>query len=429
MSASSSTSDIFFISAATVSKVLLVATVGLVLATQMSGGAKSVKGLSFYVGYIQLPCLLLTQLVQDLTWELLRQCWAALLFSCVALGVGYTSGLVVRRLVPEEARGHVVLGCTFQNAVSFALAMLYSVRGVSWMEGKALQEGTAYIFIYNIPTNFAIWGLGSIVVRNAVEEIAVKKGKKVKPKGTWFEEVWYPLLTTPPVTVTLIAAFVALVPPVKWLVTSTPPLSLILGGVKVLSEGCVPLQLLVLGCNLMSAPPPPAQAPEPKLTLPIPSNEAKEPMTSPASPIPASSPFSTVLSLEGGQFPPPQHNRPPSSPRRLSSPAVGSPTSDAVAVASSRRLGLIVTAVRLLVIPLVVLCLFQVLDTVGLMPTSKVFRFVMLLESCAPSGINVSILCTVYDYNPRRYAQMLVVCYIAAVFTTTAWMTLYLWLV
>jgi predicted permease len=405
----SSASEIFFISAATVSKVLLVATTGLVLASQMSGGAKSVKGLSFYVGYIQLPCLLYSQLVDNLTWDLLRQCWAALLFSCAALGIGYGCGLVAQRFVAEEARGHVILGCTFQNAVSFALSMLYSVRGVPWLEGSALSEGIAYIFIYNIPTNLFLWGFGGLIVRNAAEELAAKSGKKVKPKGTFFSDVLYPLITTPPVTATLCAVFTALVYPVKWLVTAQP-LSTVMSGVRVVADGCVPLQLLVLGCNLMSAPPPAPPASPSSSKSPIDANG------SPNGPL-----ISPPVALEGGgQFPGVAFQKENGSPKEVSSPT-------GTHSGSARRLGIIVTIVRLFVIPALVFLLMHVMILFGLIPQSKVFRFVMLIESCAPSAINVSILCTVYDYFPRRYTQMLVVCYVAAVLTTTAWMSLYLW--
>ena len=370
------TTALLVISVTTVAKVLLVAATGLTLASQMSGGRNSVKGLGFYTVYVMLPCLLFTKLVDTLSWELLRTCYAAMIFCALAMLIGYACGQFGKRFVPADIEGHVVLATTFQNVVSFALSILFSIRGVPWLDQQALDEAQSFIFIYNVVSAFFLFGGGSYIIRQALERIGRSQGEAAKVKKPFFQEHIVPLMKNPPIVASILAMVVALTPPLQ-AIFQMQPLATIMSGLRTVGEGTVPLTLLVLGCNLVG---------DRLVTVP------------PG--VPSISP--TVSPQPQGVKP----DRPEVSPRTLA---------------------IFVSIVRYIVIPVVLFIVLHFFLVWKLVPDSKVFKLVMAIEFFAPSAINVSILCTLFNYKPKQYTEMLLWVYIIAIGSTTVWMAFSLW--
>jgi hypothetical protein len=87
----------------------------------------------------------------------------------------------------------------------------------------------------------------------------------------------------------------------------------------------------------------------------------------------------------------------------------------------------IVVLVRLFVIPAVFFALQHVLFLANALPDNKVFRLTVLVESCAPTAINVSVICSLFAYRTRQFSRVLFIIYTSSIVSTTLWLVVYLW--
>lgn len=375
--------ELLLVSVSTVAKVLLIALVGVVVSQRFSGGAASVKGLGYLTVYIMLPLLLFTKIADDLTPEILERCSFAIFASVLAVAIGTLCGYVARPLVAPVDRVILVLGCMCQNAVSYPLSVLYSLRGVAWFGPGELEEAHAYVFLYNLAITVTLWSIARRLIETAATEAGTYKPKE-RPanKGSvfligrpWATQVYswgasaMSLLLTGPIVASALGIVVALTPPLK-AAYQAPPLATLVSGARVLGSGCVPMQLLVLGANLAT------------------SHNAKAAKVSTAGPQP-----------------------------------------DTVAAdrAESRRFYATASVVRLVVIPTILFALLHLCVKIGLIPNVPAFKLTMLIEVSAPPAINTSILCSLHNYRTKEFTAMLLVAYLAAVASTTWWLTVALW--
>lgn len=418
-------SELFWISVATVSKVLLIAVTGIILASQMTGGRDSVKGLGFYTVYVLLPCLLFTKLVDNLTWELLQTSFAAPLCAIMCICIGYCCGQIAKRYVPLAVRGHVVLACTGQNAVSFALALLYSLKGVAWLDADALSVATSYVFLYNVPSSLAIWALGTYIVRSSVEELRAKEVlllddgteekkklltevSKMKEKAasqTWFQRNILPSIKSPPLVASFLAIVIALTPPLNFL-SHHQPLHTLMSGLRLVGDGTVPLQLLVLGCNLIGG--------DGNKKNQADQNTASQKQKKQLSVIATSGTSGEPLEL-------------PPSQEELNKMKEREALRKELEVFPPKKLGLFVGFVRLVVIPAILFMVLHIGRVAGVIPNSKVFLLTMFIEVSAPSAINASILVNLYNYRGKEYTEMLLTVYTMSIATATFWISVALW--
>lgn len=361
------------IAVSTVGKVLLVAASGLAISKKLKFKT-SVKGVSYITVYIFLPCLLFTRIVRGITMDSFSRLYWAMLLALLPILIGLLFARLVSALIPRELRGLLQVGCAFQNAVSFPLAIIISLHSVPWLaEGADKDQAQVYVFVYNITSSILLWSLGSHIVRTSkAEEDALNAQQKEKeeprdssppstaapqappqsslPKGSWVTTVLKPMMSAP-----LVASFVGL------LVALTPLRALfltrgmetLLGGMETLGAGTVPLTLFVLGCNLVSD------------------------------------------DTSGSELP--------------------------------KRFVVAMCFVRLVLIPSAIFAAVHALSAAGAIPDSRIFKLVMLVEGMAPSAINSSVICSLYSYRTKEYTRTLFFEYIAAIASTSFWLTLFLW--
>jgi predicted permease len=96
-------------------------------------------------------------------------------------------------------------------------------------------------------------------------------------------------------------------------------------------------------------------------------------------------------------------------------------------VAFPRSFVIIVVTVRLFVIPGIFFLLLHLLFVMNAIPENKVFRLTVLVESCAPTAINASVICSLYSYRTREFSRVLFIVYTSSIVSTTAWLMVYLW--
>ena len=149
----------------TVGKVLLVAATGIVLSKNLSNKRESLKGMSYITVYIMLPCLLFTEMTKVVSWSSLSQYYSAVLLSLVPMLTGYVISRSLRRLVPHELHGLLILACTFQNALSFGLGILMSLHGVPWFTSDRVAEAEGYVFLYNVCCSLSLWSFAMHIVK------------------------------------------------------------------------------------------------------------------------------------------------------------------------------------------------------------------------------------------------------------------------
>ncbi|ORC92455.1 transporter [Trypanosoma theileri] len=210
------------------------------------------------------------------------------------------------------------------------------------------------------------------------------------------------ILKSPPVCATLSAIVISLVPPLRWLAES-PPGDVIIGGMKIIGAGAIPLQLLLLGCNVAGSRPPPLE-------------NKNRPTT-------------------GGK-----HNRDDEDNEDEEEDGDNDNTMHTVGISDGQRrcmkffsisqptlFAILTVSLRLVFIPLVCFVIIHFLRVGGIIPPERDFLLSVLLGTCAPSAINSSLICTMHSYKARPYAQMIFVMYVTAIGTTAFWLTFYIW--
>ncbi|RNF06810.1 putative transporter [Trypanosoma rangeli] len=474
----------------TVGKILLCSCVGLFASRYFVEPEQSVKGLSTISVLIFLPCLLFSNLVLQVTWEELGQFYWAPLLACVTTIMGFVSSQAFKLFLHPEWHSVLVLGCTFQNGLTFSLSILLTIKGVSWLTPEERQRGLSYIFLYNIVCSLGLWGIGEPIIRScknkleqkhlqcqqlqerAVEEernkmrdriktaenapavfspcerdhfpdengtttdIAGEEPAEIPAEGNSGSTVsnhdlkrivrmatveeqlaWYrpwnseapiqlggvdhsssflgdvlsrvrTLLKVPPIVATIGALIFSLVPPLRWLAES-PQGEALIGGMKLIGAGTIPLQLLILGCTVAAA-------------CNRSSNDNR---------------IETTANEDDGES--------------LSEGEMVADTPkeyiDCFPVSQSLLFAILTVVLRLILIPMVCFVIIHFLYKRDVIPSDRTFLLVILLGSCAPSAINSSLICSMHAYKARPYAQMIFIMYVSAVATTALWLAFYIW--
>ncbi|ESL07287.1 transporter [Trypanosoma rangeli SC58] len=86
-----------------------------------------------------------------------------------------------------------------------------------------------------------------------------------------------------------------------------------------------------------------------------------------------------------------------------------------------------VIALRLFFIPFICFGIIHLLLVCGLMPYDKPFVLVMLILTSAPTAVNTSSICSMYSYKVKEFTKLLLFMYTSCIFTTTVWLTVYVW--
>jgi predicted permease len=155
-----------------------------------------------------------------------------------------------------------------------------------------------------------------------------------------------------PIVGCVLGIVVALTPPLRW-VFHTAPLQVVVGGIGLIGDGCVPLSLLILGANLTSGG------------------------------------LKPLLKID---------------PRYL----------------------LVGTIAKTVIIPAMNVAIFFLCDFIGLLPEDRVLRITVWVEIIAPSAVMATVICRLEDYMAECATGLLLVQYVVATFTTTAWLSLFL---
>ena len=366
-------SSVLAVAVLTVVKVLLIACSGIAISRCLQGGTASLRGLGFVVLYVCLPCMLFTRIVTDLTWKLLEEAYIVVLFSMFSNLLGFVVALAMRPFVPWDLRPVLVLAATFQNAVSFPLAILASIDGIPWLTDKERTIAQTYVFIFNIWSAGALWTGATYIIRQgaaaeAANAAAMDKATSIKTtqpseaavapdsSSLWeriqgfYRNNIQPLLS-PPLKATLWGVLIALIPVLQWLCVH-PPISVLLGGAASIGEGNVPLTLLLLGCNLL----PPSGSPDKVRHVPV------------------------VMYV-------------------------------------------VVCIVRFVISPAVVV------GVLHYFAASRTLQLVVIIEAMSPSAINISVQCTLHKYKAIEYTKVIFVEYVFSILSTTVWLSVALWLI
>ena len=376
-------SEVVAASLLTVGKVIGLSGVGVVVARNLNFATHSIPGISFVTTKIFLPCFLCSHLTSELSFSVLfdKAYYWAVLLSLVPMLSGFCMSyfLFQHVFLPDKKKaeyaGLLVLACTFQNAVSFGLGILWNLEGVGWLSADgAREEAQTVLFLYNICCSLLLWSGGTWIVKIEKEKelrLVAERDGRPSPQSAPVSIVRFVKETLTNITVlaSLVGILIALCPPAKYVFADSYVGGILMGALSTLGSGTVPFTLLMLGTNLM----------------------------------------------------PPKSSNAPSTPTKWTVP-----TSLVVAV----------TVCRLVIVPLVTFAIFTLLeyflwdlpsDSPWAMPKSKPFRLMILLLGCAPSAANSSAICAMHKFKTAEYTQAIFVQYSTCIFTTACWLSFYLW--
>lgn len=211
------------------------------------------------------------------------------------------------------------------------------------------------------------------------------------------------VLLTPPITLSILGIFVALVPPLRWLSNTAVGASFV-EATRLVGKGCVPFQLLTLGLTISPA------------NLRLDSDPRLEQSCH-------------VLAEE-------EHTR------NESDPAYSQPKSTFLAstlsalrkpfcsilefwrrIPASVQLTVLCLSLRLVLLPALALFIVHFLVTTGVMPSDKFFVFSICIGVSSPAAVNASLVCTMHGYYHRQFAKLIFFMYCFAAVTYTFWIS------
>eukprot|EP00796_Vickermania_ingenoplastis_P004070 gene4070-2919_t len=465
--------SLVWITASTVGKVILCCAVGMFIARYFSHREHSEKGFTYICVRILFPLLLFSSLCLSVSWESLGLYYWAPIMALFPIVLGIAGACVCKVFLNNTYTGMLILGCTFQNGLTYPVSLLMNLKGISWFGPAELEIGLAHIFLYNVVCSLGLWGIGEPVIKyfkakeladeklameelrrqqlttlpdkaggsskgivfpfstvadHAAVSIEEQKKQNISQSASTFQQfAWYrpadpldapinPASIAPPVPIAegeegdviarteegkssiaaticgglrtavkglkspivagcLLAIFISLVPPLRWL-AETMPGEILLSGFALIGNGAIPLQLLVLGATVI---------------------QKKDPEASNAD------------AHEGGEV------------------VEASPRTWLDTLKSQQSLFIISSiTIRLVVVPAICFGLIHVLSTHNVIPNDRVFLLSMFIGTCCPSAINSSIICVMHEYHAREYSQMIFVMYVSAIFFTTVWLFIYI---
>lgn len=196
----------------------------------------------------------------------------------------------------------------------------------------------------------------------------------------------------------LVGMILGLVPPLQYLVSKTNLGTVFVGALQTIGPANVPLTLLNLGISLSAVPKPKRRMIQEKRTK---VNQQTGEVT--------------VEIVE------------------VKAPSKGKVKDYFYGLEVTPRFILFVVLIRLIIVPAVLFVLFVFLRSagnipiLGPLPTSRPFQLTVLIQSCAPPATFTNNLCAMYQYKVVAYSHALFVVYVFAIFTTSFWLSLYLW--
>lgn len=435
----------------TVAKIVLISALGLYISQYFEHGKNTIKGFTYISVRILLPCMLFANLCLQVTWSNLGRYYWAPLMSLVPIVLGYTGALFFRRFLDKGYHGVITLGCTFQNGLIFPLSVLLNLKGVPWLVDDALDSAQQMMFLYNIIPSIGLWAIGEPLIRNFKRKLDMEESVQTQEldtaeHGEAMEHTFAPksepltadantpqnvtqqwshlpaatasptrqqtstpvghsrppavesslktlkeALGSPPVAASLMALLISLTLPLR-ILFNTPPGQVLIGGLKIVGNGCIPLQLLVLGCTLNAG-----------------STSLSTATSRTVEQIPPGETYTEMVSTEDGLW-----DRFRRAVREVS---------------QATRFTVLTCVLRLLLLPACSFLIVHLLVVTHLMPREKPFLLSLLIGISSPAAINSSLICTMYNYRAQEYARMILIMYVCATGTATLWLMLDLWYV
>ncbi|RNF13434.1 putative transporter [Trypanosoma conorhini] len=404
-------------SAVTVGKVILVQLMGMWASRHFTAKEKSLKALSHICVKIFLPLLLFSQLAMVLSWEMIYKYYWACILPLIPMTLGFSSAYAFRSCIPEEFYGLFQLACTFQSIVSYGLGIVLNLE-IPWWSKENKSEAQSYVFLFNVLHSIFLWSVGTMIVEKGAMALEEKNAAAAATEA---------------------AAVVAF--------ASTPDTNDAANESEGALGACYDREQHKPARQLdeYKPAPPPSFAP-----APVPPNKVSTTDLTWMEYIRLQLPYllteqliASFLGLLIALVPPFY--------LLLKNP-VGEMLMGGIALLAPGAvplqlllLGVNVTAegdgsaklpvrflvgvivLRLFFVPLICFGIIHLLLVYGLMPYDKPFVLVMLILTSAPTAVNTSSICSIYSYKVREFTKLLLFMYVACIFTTTVWLTMYMW--
>ena len=89
----------------------------------------------------------------------------------------------------------------------------------------------------------------------------------------------------------------------------------------------------------------------------------------------------------------------------------------------------LLSALRLLVVPVFALGLYYAFDQLGILPDNQLLRVVLLIESITPTAISVLIICQLHNRAQKYLAYVQFWMYLFSMVTMIGWISVFIWVV
>ncbi|ORC92454.1 putative transporter [Trypanosoma theileri] len=442
--------DRFLSSAVTVGKVILVAVVGMWASRYFVSKSKSLAALSHIAVKIFLPCLLLTQLAHDISWEMIRKYYWACILPLIPMVIGLSSAFAFRSFIPKELHGLLQLACTFQNVISYGLGIAVNLN-ISWYDKEAATEAQSYVFLYNVVHSLFLWSVGTMIVEKCAEaleekDVVLETSTTTNTHTNTTNTNTNSNTTNTTTTTTTITTDTT---------TDTRDTTSMNVDKKEEKNGEISsTQSYMNSINSLNYNPV-TRLEDYRPVIASTTNTGKrrvkrseeltwsEYICLQLSYLMTEQLIASLIGLLIALVPPfgmLVDNRlgemilggfsllaPGTVPLQLLVLGVNITADGDGSVKLPTRFLVAVIILRLFFIPLVCFGIVHILVVNALIEYNRPFILIMLILTCAPTAINTSIICSMYSYKVKEYTKLLLYMYITCIFTTTVWLTIYIW--
>lgn len=439
--------ELVWITASTVAKVLICSVAGMFLSKYFKNKAHTEKGLTYISVRILLPLMLFSNLCLGVTWESVLLYYWAPIIALLPIFIGISGALVCRSFLNESYAGMLILGCTFQNGLTYPLSLLMNLKGVSWFGPEETETALGHVFLYNIVCSIGLWAVGepiikyykSVEVRNQQAVVAAARQERAPAEKTITGSDNVPYLSisrNPSSSPTISNGPSSTVEQFKWYRPAEPddePINACAGAVSeqgsepgnlIVAEDATPWSEIMAGVmDAMKSPTVSGSFLAIFISLVPPLRWIAETMPGlalingfgligkGAIPLQLLVLGATVISNDTEENGAEESERDRTLWDRLTS-------QQSLFIISS-------IAIRLVIVPTICFGIIHLLSSHGIIPSNRIFLLAILVGTCSPSAINTSIICVIHDYHAKEYAEMIFVMYVSSALFSTFWLFIY----
>nr|CCC94544.1 putative transporter [Trypanosoma congolense IL3000] len=292
-------------SASIVMETVLCALFGVFVWKRITSPKQSTEGIAAISLTVFLPSLTFVTITRQAKWGNITAFLWMFVFACLSKTMTLLLATFTRSLCPAQWHGAILLSSILQSSLTFGITAPFLLRGLSLDTSMVTENVLAYVLFYSAVSFLISWVIGELVVKPFMEERhheslmssrleLVHYGTQIMQREESVNESEVPVTDSvktrhgsnsdnhteqeaqnqphpsrssrcsdalgviaavskrPIIVIAFVSVIIGITPPLQWILVS--PLGvMVVGGMKLIAYGSVPLQLFLYGVELFAA--------------------------------------------------------------------------------------------------------------------------------------------------------------------------------